>query len=77
MKEFGLSRDVPVKRGATALLIVDVQNYSLSGGGKYVGLTPDMIEERYGYFFRQMLEHVVPNLQKLQSSCRAGVIEVL
>ena len=77
MKDFGLSRDVPVKRGATALLIVDVQNYSLSGGGKYVGLTPDMIEERYGYFFRQMLEHVVPNLQKLQSSCRAGGIEVL
>lgn len=77
MKDFGLSRDVPVKRGATALLIVDVQNYSMRGGGKYVGLTPKMIEDHYGYFFRQMSDHVVPNLQKLQSSCRSGGIEVL
>ena len=32
MKDFGLSRDVPVKRGQTALLFVDVQNYSAEGG---------------------------------------------
>ncbi len=77
MKDIGLSRDVPVKRGATALLLVDVQNYSMPGGGKYAGLTTEVLEERYGYFFRQMSEHVVPNLQKLQSSCRSRGIEVL
>jgi len=29
VKDFGLSRNVPVKRGATALLCIDVQNYSV------------------------------------------------
>ena len=43
MKDFGLSRDLPVKRGETALLFVDVQNYSAEGGGKYVGLSPEAI----------------------------------
>ena len=41
MKDFGLSRDVPVKPGASAILVVDVQNYSAEGGGRYAGLAPD------------------------------------
>ena len=54
MKDFGLSRDVPVKRGATALLFVDVQNYSAEGGGEYAGIAPEAMEERFGYFFREL-----------------------
>jgi ureidoacrylate peracid hydrolase len=76
MKNFGLSRDVSVQRGATALLFVDVQNYSARGGGKYTGLAPEAIEDRYGYFFRRM-EQVVPNMQRLQRACREAGIEVL
>ena len=63
MKDFGLSRDVPVQRGATALLFVDVQNYSAEGGGEYAGLAPEAIEARYGYFFREMRERAVPNMR--------------
>ena len=70
MKDFGLSREVPVKRGQTALLFVDVQNYSAEGGGKYAGLSPEIIEARYGYFFRKMRERVVPNMRRLQFACR-------
>jgi ureidoacrylate peracid hydrolase len=77
MKDFGLSRDVPVKRGATALLFVDVQNYSAEGGGRYAGLSPEMIEARYGYFFREMRERAVPNMRSLQSACRRAGIEVM
>jgi ureidoacrylate peracid hydrolase len=77
MKEFGLSRDMPVKRGATALLFVDVQNYSAEGGGKYAGLSPEIIEARYGYFFREMRERVVPNMRRLQYACRRAGIEVM
>lgn len=77
MKDFGLSRDVPVKRGETSLLIIDVQNYSARGGGRYADLTPEAIEEHYGYFFNQMSKHTVPNIQKLQSSCRSVGVEVL
>jgi ureidoacrylate peracid hydrolase len=77
MKDFGLSRDVPVKRGETALLFVDVQNYSAEGGGKYAGLSPEMFEARYGYFFREMQERVVPNMQRLQYACRKAGVEVI
>jgi ureidoacrylate peracid hydrolase len=77
MKDFELSRDVPVKRGATALLFIDVQNYSAGGGGKYTGLAQEAIEARYGYFFREMREKVVPNMQRLQRACRETGIEVM
>ena len=77
MKDFGLSRDVPVKRGATALLFVDVQNYSTEGGGKYTGLTPEAIAARYGYFFREMRERAVPNMRRLQRACREAGVEVI
>jgi ureidoacrylate peracid hydrolase len=77
VKDFGLSRDVPVKRGATALLFVDVQNYSAEGGGEYAGLPPEGIEARYGYFFLQMRERVLPNMQRLQHACREAGVEVM
>ena len=77
MKDFGLSRDVPVKRGETALLFVDVQNYSAEGGGKYAGLSPEIIEARYGYFFREMRARVLPNMRSLQYACRRAGVEVM
>jgi ureidoacrylate peracid hydrolase len=77
MKDFGVSRDVPVKRGATALLFVDVQNFSAEGGGEYAELAPETIAARYGYFFREMRERVVPNMQRLQRACREAGIEVM
>ena len=77
MRDFGLSRQVPVKRGATAVLFVDVQNYSAEGGGLYATLTPEEIATRYGYFFRKMREEAVPNMQRLQSACRQASVEVL
>jgi ureidoacrylate peracid hydrolase len=77
VKDFGLSRDVPVKQGATALLFVDVQNYSAEGGGKYAGLQPEEIEARYGYFLRQLREQAVPNMQRLLRACRQAGVEAL
>jgi len=77
MKDFGLSRDVPVKLGATALLFVDVQNYSAEGGSEYAHLPPDEVERRYGYFFREMRERAVPNMQRVQQACRKAGVEVI
>jgi ureidoacrylate peracid hydrolase len=77
MKIFGLSRDVPVTRGATALLFVDVQNYSAKGGGRYAGLTPQAIEAQYGLFLREMRERAVPNMRRLQGACREAGVEVM
>ena len=77
MKDFGLSRDVAVRRGATAMLFIDVQNYSAEGGGEYAGLPPEVIAERYGYFFRRMREQVIPNMKRLQRACREAGVEVM
>jgi len=77
VKNFGLSRNVPVKHGATALLFVDVQNYSAPGGGEYAGLEPEVVEARYGYFFQEIRERAVPNMQRLQRACRQAGVEVM
>jgi len=77
VKDFGLSRNIPVRRGATTLLFVDVQNYSAPGGGEYAGLDPEVIETRYGYFFRELRERAVPNMQRLQEACRQAGVEVM
>ncbi len=77
MKDFGLSRDTPVKRGETALLFVDVQNYSMEGGGKYAGLSAEEVEKSYGYFFREFRQRVAPNMQRLQRACREAGVEVI
>lgn len=77
MKDFGLSRNVPVRRGETALLFIDVQNYTARGGGEYLGLDPDEIARKYGYFFREMESRALPNMQCLQAACRRAGIEVM
>ncbi|HUA76463.1 MAG TPA: isochorismatase family cysteine hydrolase [Acetobacteraceae bacterium] len=77
MTDFGLSRDVPVGKGKTAILFVDVQKYSAPGGGAYTGLSGEEVEARYGYFFKEMRERAVPNMQRLQRAARAAGIEVM
>ena len=77
MKDFGLSRDVPVDKNHAALLFIDVQNYTAEGGGEYRNMSPAAIEDRYGYFFREMRARAIPNMQRLQQACRAQKIEVL
>lgn len=77
MKDFGLSREVPVVPAQTALLIIDVQNYTMEGGGAYAGVPAAEMEGRYGSFFREMRGRVLPNLQALQAACRAAGIEVM
>jgi ureidoacrylate peracid hydrolase len=77
VKDFGLSREVPVKPEATALLFVDVQNYSAEGGGQYAGLDPEAIEARYGFFLRELRERAVPNMRRLQQAFRESGIEVM
>jgi ureidoacrylate peracid hydrolase len=77
MKDFGLSRDVPVRKGATALLFVDVQNYSTETGGEYAHMTPAEREATCGWFFRELRERAVPNMRRLQLASRAAGVEVM
>jgi len=77
MKRFGLNRNVPVVAPQTALLIIDVQNYTMEDGGEYAELAPDEVETKYGFFFREMRGKAIPNIQRLQAACRAAGIEVV
>jgi ureidoacrylate peracid hydrolase len=77
VKNYGLSRNVPVVLGQTALLFIDVQNYVMPGGGEYDGLDAAEVQARYGYFFAEMETRGLPNMRLLQAACRAKGIEVL
>ena len=76
MKE-PLSREVEIEPAYTALLFVDVQNYSCKpSGGEYAQLDAVTRESRHGWFFRTLKESVIPNMGRLQQACRRGGIEV-
>lgn len=77
MKDFGISRDVPVRKGEVALLFVDVQHYSTENGGAYAQLDAGKREARYGYFFKEMRERALPNMQRLLQTCRETMVEVM
>lgn len=77
MKDFGLSREVAVEKGKTALLFIDAQKHSAPGGGAYGGLSAEEIEATYGYFLAEMRARAVPNMRRLQLAARAAKVEVL
>lgn len=77
MKSFGLNRNIPVVATQTALLVIDVQNYTMEQGGEYAGMAAAEIEQRYGYFFKEMRGRAIPNMRKLVGACRAAKIEVV
>ncbi len=77
MKNFGLNRNIPVVPAQTALLVIDVQNYTMEDGGEYVGMDRDEVERKYGFFFREMRGRAIPNMQKLLAVSRGAGIEVV
>lgn len=73
-----LSREVPVDKRHTTLLLIDVQNYGATrGGGEYRSLAPAELDAKLGYYFRELEIRVVPNMQRLQAACRKAGIEVM
>lgn len=77
MKQFGLNRNVPVIARQTAILVIDVQNYTMEDGGEYAGMEPGIVEQKYGYFFREMRGRAIPNMQALLAAGRQAGIEVI
>lgn len=75
-----LSRDVPVVPERTALLLIDVQNFSARPDGseyKDQGLSPEAAYDAHRYFFDQVREAALPNIGRLQDACRERGIEVM
>jgi len=73
-----LTRDVPLQPRQSALLFIDVQNFSAHReGAEFQGIAAEAFEAKYGWFFEQLETRVVPNMQKIQAACRAAGVEVL
>lgn len=73
-----LSREVPLKASQSAILFIDVQNFSARrDGAEFKDLTSGEIEEKYGYYFDRLQALALPNMQKLQAGFREAGIEVM
>ena len=73
-----LSRDIVLQPAQSALLFIDVQNFSAHrNGAEFRDLDSATFESRYGWFFAQLEERVIPNMQRLLATCRSANIEVI
>lgn len=73
-----LTRDLPLVPYESALLFVDVQNFSAHRkGAEFADLTDDHFNKKYGWFFNELEERVIPNMQAIQSACRQAGVEVM
>jgi ureidoacrylate peracid hydrolase len=72
------TREVPLQPRSSALLFIDVQNFSCRrDGGEFKDVPDSEIAGKYGYYFERLKTVAVPNMQRLQKAFRAAGIEVL
>ena len=73
-----LTREVPLQPAQSALLFIDVQNFSAHrNGGEFDGIAQEAFNTEFGWFFEQLEARVIPNMQAIQSACRNARIEVM
>lgn len=73
-----LTRNVPLDPQASALLFIDVQNFSARrDGGEFKDLDPAEFAARYGAFFDQFEAETLPNMQRLREVSRGAGVEVM
>lgn len=73
-----LTRDLPLEPTQSALLFVDVQNFSAHRDGtafKY--LNAEYFVAKYGWYFEQLNARVIPNMVAIQTACRNAGVEVI
>jgi ureidoacrylate peracid hydrolase len=73
-----LTRDIPLVPETSALLFVDVQNFSADRQGAEFKNLPDAeFAEKYCWFFEALNARVIPNMQRIQSAARNAGVEVM
>lgn len=73
-----LTRDVALVPEQSALLFIDVQNFSAHRkGAEFAELEDAEFDRRYGWFFGELGNRVIPNMQRLQQAFRNSRIEVM
>lgn len=72
------TRQIPLERDRSALLFIDVQNFSVRrDGGEFKDVPDDEIAGTYGHYFDRLHNIALPNMQKLQQGFRKAGIEVM
>lgn len=72
------TREIALDPGQSALLFIDVQNFSVRrDGGEFKDVSDAEIEGKYGYYFERLKSIAIPNMQRLQAGFRKAGIEVL
>jgi nicotinamidase-related amidase len=72
------TREVPLEPRSSALLFIDVQNFSCRReGGEFKGAPESEMAGKYGYYFDRLKSVAIPNMQRLQRAFQAAGIEVL
>lgn len=72
------TRQIPLERDRSAILFIDVQNFSVRrDGGEFRDVSDEEIAGKYGYYFDRLHEVALPNMQKLQQGFRKAGIEVM
>ncbi|MFK7938142.1 MAG: isochorismatase family cysteine hydrolase [Roseovarius sp.] len=73
-----LTRDIPLDPAQSALLFIDVQNFSAEReGAEFNDLSAQTLEEKYGWYFDQLDNRVIPNMQAIQQAARTAGVEVM
>ena len=73
-----LSRDVPLIPKNSALLFVDVQNFSANlQGAEFKDLPDAEFTEKYGWYFDMLNVTVIPNMRRIQNAARKAGVEVM
>lgn len=73
-----LTRNVPLDPNASALLFIDVQNFSARrDGGEFKGTDPAVFAEKYAAFFDTFEAETLPNMQRLRDAARKAGVEVM
>lgn len=73
-----LTRDVALVPEQSALLFIDVQNFSAHRkGAEFADLDDAEFDRKYGWFFGELNDRIIPNMQRLQQAFRNKRIEVM
>lgn len=73
-----LTRDVALVPEQSAVIFIDVQNFSAHRkGAEFADLNDAEFERQYGWFFGELRNRIVPNMQRLQEAFRNHRIEVM
>lgn len=72
------SREVRLVPESSALLFIDVQNFSARReGGEFKGLSQSEFQARFGWFLNHIGRETLPNMARLQADCRRAGVEVM